>query len=111
MRRIAITALLLLAAGLLVALPAAGDDDGPYRIRAIFDNGGFIVEGEEVRIAGASSEGEAPALTARLRDLRGTVTAYLQEHLEGASKERALAIATRLVEEQEQREALSPDIA
>ena len=53
MRRIAITALLLLAAGLMVALPATGADDGPYRVRAVFDNGGFIVKGEEVRIAGA----------------------------------------------------------
>ena len=53
MRRIALTAVLLLAVGALVALPAIGADDGPYRVRAVFDNGGFIVNGEEVRIAGA----------------------------------------------------------
>jgi phospholipid/cholesterol/gamma-HCH transport system substrate-binding protein len=53
MRRIAATALGLLALGALVALPATGADDGPYRVRAVFDNGGFVVEGEEVRIAGA----------------------------------------------------------
>ena len=53
MRRIAATALAALAAGLLIALPATGAGDGPYKVRAIFDNGGFVVEGEEVRIAGA----------------------------------------------------------
>jgi phospholipid/cholesterol/gamma-HCH transport system substrate-binding protein len=53
MRRIALLALALLAAGLLVALPATGADDGPYRVRGVFDNGSFIVKDEEVRIAGA----------------------------------------------------------
>jgi len=53
MRRIAATALGLLIVGAFVALPATGADDGPYRVRAIFDNGGFVVEDEEVRIAGA----------------------------------------------------------
>jgi ABC-type transporter Mla subunit MlaD len=53
MRRILAMALCLLAAGLVIALPATGDDDGPYLVRAIFDNGAFVVEGEEVRIAGA----------------------------------------------------------
>jgi ABC-type transporter Mla subunit MlaD len=53
MRRLGAIALALLAAGLLIALPATGADDGPYRVRAIFDNGGFIVPGEEVRVAGA----------------------------------------------------------
>jgi ABC-type transporter Mla subunit MlaD len=51
---------LLLAAGLVVAvvlvvLLVSGDDsnDG-YRVRAIFDNGGFMVKGEQVRVAGAN---------------------------------------------------------
>jgi ABC-type transporter Mla subunit MlaD len=52
---------LLLAAALVVAivaivLVASGNDgssDG-YRVRAIFDNGGFMVHGEEVRVAGAT---------------------------------------------------------
>jgi ABC-type transporter Mla subunit MlaD len=30
-----------------------GDDDSGYKVRAIFDSGGFMVVGEEVRIAGA----------------------------------------------------------
>jgi phospholipid/cholesterol/gamma-HCH transport system substrate-binding protein len=53
MRRIALTAIGLFAVALLVALPAIGADDGPYKVRAVFDNGGFIVDGEEVRVAGA----------------------------------------------------------
>jgi phospholipid/cholesterol/gamma-HCH transport system substrate-binding protein len=51
---------LLLAAGVVVAvvlvvLLVSGDDsnDG-YRVRAIFDNGGFMVKGEQVRVAGAN---------------------------------------------------------
>ncbi|MDP9228218.1 MAG: MlaD family protein, partial [Actinomycetota bacterium] len=53
MRRLLVIAVALVAAGLLIALPAIGADDGPYKIRAVFDNGGFIVNGEEVRVAGA----------------------------------------------------------
>jgi phospholipid/cholesterol/gamma-HCH transport system substrate-binding protein len=54
MRRIlTIVCTLAAAGGLLVAAGAAGDDGGPYEVRAIFDNGGFLVPGEEVRIAGA----------------------------------------------------------
>jgi phospholipid/cholesterol/gamma-HCH transport system substrate-binding protein len=54
MRRALVIAFSLLAAGLLIALPATGADDGPYQVRAVFDNGGFIVKDEEVRVAGAT---------------------------------------------------------
>ena len=56
MRRIALTALLvLLAAALFVFGSGAESDDGDdYLVRAAFDNGGFLVPGEEVRIAGAN---------------------------------------------------------
>ena len=53
MRRILAIVGCVLVAGLVIALPATGDDDGPYLVRAIFDNGAFVVEDEEVRIAGA----------------------------------------------------------
>lgn len=50
----------LVAAGVVGALVVAflllrgsGDDDA-YMVRAIFDNGGFMVPGEEVRVAGAT---------------------------------------------------------
>ena len=52
---------LLLALGLvaavvvvvLIASGGGGSSDG-YRVRAIFDNGGFMVKGEQVRVAGAN---------------------------------------------------------
>jgi phospholipid/cholesterol/gamma-HCH transport system substrate-binding protein len=51
----------LLAAGLVVAIVAivallssGGDDDDSYVVRGIFDSGGFMVSGEEVRVAGAT---------------------------------------------------------
>jgi phospholipid/cholesterol/gamma-HCH transport system substrate-binding protein len=52
---------LILAAGLvaavvLVVLLVSSEDDPAegYRVRAIFDNGGFMVEDEQVRVAGAN---------------------------------------------------------
>jgi phospholipid/cholesterol/gamma-HCH transport system substrate-binding protein len=52
-RLAAIVCTLAATGGLLLATGAPGDDGGPYEVRAIFDNGGFLVPGEEVRIAGA----------------------------------------------------------
>jgi ABC-type transporter Mla subunit MlaD len=46
----------LVAAVVAIVLIASGGDsssDG-YRVRAVFDNGGFMVKGEEVRVAGAT---------------------------------------------------------
>lgn len=54
MRRLATLALAVAGAfGLVAAGSGAGEDDA-YRVRAAFDNAGFLVPGEEVRIAGAS---------------------------------------------------------
>jgi phospholipid/cholesterol/gamma-HCH transport system substrate-binding protein len=49
-------ALGLVAAVVVVVLLASGGDDSSdgYRVRAVFDNGGFMVKGEEVRVAGAN---------------------------------------------------------
>jgi len=33
---------------------SCNDDSGAYQVRAIFDNGGFVVPGEDVRVAGAN---------------------------------------------------------
>jgi phospholipid/cholesterol/gamma-HCH transport system substrate-binding protein len=56
MRRIALIALGLLVAAMLIALPAIGSNgtSGDYTVRGIFDNGSFVVNGEEVRVAGAT---------------------------------------------------------
>jgi len=44
----------LVAAIVLVVALLAGDDDDGYVVRGIFDSGGFMVAGEEVRVAGAT---------------------------------------------------------
>jgi ABC-type transporter Mla subunit MlaD len=56
MRRILATLGVLLALGLLIALPGAigAGSGGTYEVRGIFDTGAFVVNGEEVRIAGAT---------------------------------------------------------
>jgi ABC-type transporter Mla subunit MlaD len=54
MRRALAIAGLLLAVGLVIAWPATGDDGGDYLVRGYFDNGSFLVPGEEVRVAGAT---------------------------------------------------------
>ena len=59
MRRILVATALALTLSALVLVSTAGGqdgdgDDGTYRIRAIFDNGSFIVKDENVRIGGAN---------------------------------------------------------
>jgi phospholipid/cholesterol/gamma-HCH transport system substrate-binding protein len=58
----------LVAAVVVVVLLASGDDseDG-YRVRAVFDNGGFMVKGEEVRVAGANV-GEIESVSVSMPD-------------------------------------------
>lgn len=72
MRRIAA---ILVALGASVAVLAtgtgAGGDEGTYQVRAIFDNGAFLVEGEEVRIAGANV-GEIDEVTVSSEDEAAT---------------------------------------
>ena len=56
MRRIGLILAGLLLAALLIALPAIGSNgtSGTYLVRAYFDNGSFVVPGEQVRVAGAT---------------------------------------------------------
>ena len=54
MRRIAATLALLAAVSLVLVGQGASDTGGDYEVRGIFDNGGFLVPGEAVRIAGAN---------------------------------------------------------
>jgi ABC-type transporter Mla subunit MlaD len=53
MRRL-ITVVLLVAAIVAVVLLVSGGSGGGYVVRAVFDNGGFMVTGEQVRVAGAN---------------------------------------------------------
>jgi phospholipid/cholesterol/gamma-HCH transport system substrate-binding protein len=54
MRRIAAIVALLATATLVLFGQAASGDGDEYEVRAIFDNGGFLVPGEQVRVAGAT---------------------------------------------------------
>jgi ABC-type transporter Mla subunit MlaD len=54
MRRIVAIVALLAAATLVVVGQAAGGSGSSYEIRGIFDNGDFLVPGEQVRVAGAT---------------------------------------------------------
>jgi ABC-type transporter Mla subunit MlaD len=54
MRRVAAVIGLVGVAGLLVFGLAAGGEGGTYEVRGIFDNGNFLVTGEQVRVAGVT---------------------------------------------------------
>lgn len=53
MRRALVIVLALAAAVSVLAIGSCGDDDSGYEVRAIFDNASFLVDGEDVRVAGA----------------------------------------------------------
>jgi phospholipid/cholesterol/gamma-HCH transport system substrate-binding protein len=53
-RRLIIAAALVAAVVVVVLLVSDDGSSDEYRIRAIFDNGSFMVEGEQVRVAGAN---------------------------------------------------------
>jgi phospholipid/cholesterol/gamma-HCH transport system substrate-binding protein len=53
-KRLIIAAGLVAAVVVVVLLVSGGGSSNGYVVRAIFDNGGFMVNGEEVRVAGAN---------------------------------------------------------
>jgi phospholipid/cholesterol/gamma-HCH transport system substrate-binding protein len=53
-KRLILAAALVVAVVVVVLLVGGSDEAGGYRIRAIFDNGAFMVNGEQVRVAGAN---------------------------------------------------------
>jgi ABC-type transporter Mla subunit MlaD len=71
---------LLLAAAVVAAVVAVvlllsgGGESGGYRVRAIFDNGAFMVNGEQVRVAGANV-GEIESVSV---SMPGEAVAYKQ---------------------------------
>jgi phospholipid/cholesterol/gamma-HCH transport system substrate-binding protein len=54
MRAAAVTALVIAAATVvaIIGLGAGDDDGGDYKVRAIFENAGFAIPGEDVKVAG-----------------------------------------------------------
>jgi phospholipid/cholesterol/gamma-HCH transport system substrate-binding protein len=52
MSRIAAVVLLLAALAAVVVVVVSNDEDESYKVRAIFDNAGFIIPGEDVKVAG-----------------------------------------------------------
>ena len=54
MRKLLVAIALLAVAAAVFLLAGGGGDDDAYMVRAIFDNSNFLVEGEEVRVAGAT---------------------------------------------------------
>jgi phospholipid/cholesterol/gamma-HCH transport system substrate-binding protein len=53
MRRIIGVVILVIAVTVVAVSGIGASDDGGYEVRAVFDNAGFAVTGEDVRIAGA----------------------------------------------------------
>jgi phospholipid/cholesterol/gamma-HCH transport system substrate-binding protein len=54
-RRLIIAAALVVAVVAVVLLVSGGgSDDSGYKVRAVFDNGAFMVNGEQVRVAGSN---------------------------------------------------------
>src|SRR4051794_28679756 len=53
-KRLMLVAAVVAAIVVVVLLASGGGDCGGYRVRAIFDNGSFMVSGEQVRVAGAN---------------------------------------------------------
>ena len=54
MRRLITPVLLVAAVVVVVLLVSGGGSGGGYVVRAVFDSGGFMVTGEQVRVAGAN---------------------------------------------------------
>jgi phospholipid/cholesterol/gamma-HCH transport system substrate-binding protein len=52
MRYVALVALVLVLAAAVVVVATGDDDGGDYKVRAIFDNAGFVIAGEDVKVAG-----------------------------------------------------------
>jgi ABC-type transporter Mla subunit MlaD len=76
-RTLAPVALLLaIVAAVAVVVLARGDDEG-YKVRAIFDNAGFVIPGEDVKVAGVKV-GKVDALDVT-EDFRAVVVLDIQD--------------------------------
>ena len=84
---VAVVAVVVLAVVLISGGGSSGDN---YTVRAIFDNGGFMVKGEQVRVAGANvGEIESVGVT-----LPGEVDAYDKNGKEKSVSGKAVIVMT-----------------
>jgi phospholipid/cholesterol/gamma-HCH transport system substrate-binding protein len=51
-RIVVLLALMIVLAGVAVFVVTADDEGGGYKVRAIFENAGFVIPGEDVKVAG-----------------------------------------------------------
>ena len=78
MKRIAaVTAVLVAAAILAVFAAGAGNPGDDYQVRAIFDNAGFVIPGEDVKVAGVKV-GQIDSLDVT-RDFKAVVVLKIQD--------------------------------
>jgi ABC-type transporter Mla subunit MlaD len=84
---VAVVAVVVLAVVLISGGGSSGDN---YTVRAIFDNGGFMVKGEQVRVAGANvGEIESVGVT-----LPGEIDAYDKDGKETSVDGKAVIVMT-----------------
>jgi phospholipid/cholesterol/gamma-HCH transport system substrate-binding protein len=76
MKRIATVAVLLAVAAAAMVTTGAGDG-GSYKVRAIFDNAGFVITGEDVKVAGVKV-GKIDSLDVT-RDFKAIVVLDIQD--------------------------------
>src|SRR3954471_991925 len=76
MKRVA-SVLLLLALGAAAALTTGAGDGGSYKVRAIFDSAGFVIAGEDVKVAGVRV-GKIDSLDVT-RDFKAVVVLDIQD--------------------------------
>jgi len=76
MKRVA-TVLLLLSVAAAAMVTAGAGDSGSYKVRAIFDNAGFVIAGEDVKVAGVKV-GKIDSLDVT-RDFKAVVVLDIQD--------------------------------
>jgi len=77
MKRVATVLFLLAVAAAAMVTMGAGSDGGSYKVRAIFDNAGFIITGEDVKVAGVKV-GKVESLDVT-RDFKAVVVLDIQD--------------------------------
>jgi phospholipid/cholesterol/gamma-HCH transport system substrate-binding protein len=89
-KALAILAVVAVVVVAVVLISGGGSSGGGYVVRAVFDNGGFMVKGEQVRVAGANvGEIESVGVT-----LPGEIDAYDKNGKEKSVSGKAVIVMT-----------------